>query len=448
VECLPRRAPPSVNARSLPAARGTALMADRRVEHLIVGAGIAGATCARTLREQGATGSVMVVGRELDAPYHRPPISKGYLRGEQSRDDALVLPAGWWEANDVELRTRTSVMSLNIEAHTAKLSTKEEIEFGHALLATGAMVRRLTVEGSDLDGLHYLRALGNADALRRDLEQAERVVLIGGSYIGCEVAASLTELGRRCTIVMQETVTLERHFGVQVGAFFQGVLEEHGIEVVAGEEVRRLEGVAPPGGEGPGRVAAVLTAGGAELAADVVVLGVGALPDVMLARRSGLELGQLGGVLADSRLRSSAADVYVAGDMCEYDSVVHGRRLRIEHEDVAASQGATAAQNMLGADRPHDVVPYFFSDLSDWISLEYVGPAETWDRELVRGRMQEGSFSVWYLQGRRVAGALAVARPGDLDHARRLILAGRKLDDDGLRRLADPDSDLASVGGT
>jgi len=179
-----------------------------------------------------------------------------------------------------------------------------------------------------------------------------------------------------------------------------------------------------------------------------VVLGVGALPDVMLARRSGLELGQLGGVLADSRLRSSAADVYVAGDMCEYDSVVHGRRLRIEHEDVAASQGATAAQNMLGADRPHDVVPYFFSDLSDWISLEYVGPAETWDRELVRGRMQEGSFSVWYLQGRRVAGALAVARPGDLDHARRLILAGRKLDDDGLRRLADPDSDLASVGGT
>src|SRR3954469_15776028 len=175
-------------------------MADRRVDHLLIGGGVAAATCAQTLREAGGTGSVLLVGRELDPPYHRPPITKGYLAGRESKDDTLVAEV----PDDVEVLTRTSVLELDPAARTAKLSSKETVEYGSALLATGATVRRLQVDGVQLEGIHHLRALGNADALRRDAEQAERVVCVGGSYIGCEVAATMTALGKRCTVLMLE----------------------------------------------------------------------------------------------------------------------------------------------------------------------------------------------------------------------------------------------------
>ncbi len=414
------------------------MTAPREIDFLLIGGGIAAANCARTLREEGAAGSILLVGREKDPPYHRPPATKTYLEGRSSREDALVWPAGWWEENDVELLTQTSVMGLDLEARVAKLQSKDEIRFGRALVATGAMVRRLNAEGASLDGIHYLRALANVDALRRDLEHAERVVVVGGSYLGCEVAASLTALGHECAIVMQEEVTLERGFGACAGRFFQSALEERGIEVVGGEEVERFEG----DGE---RLRAVLTRSGRQLSADAVVAGVGASPDVTLARRSGLELGELGGVRTTAQLESSTPGVYAAGDMCEYRSVVHDRAIRIEHEHVAFAQGATAARNMLGRGLAHEEVPYFFSDLSDWVSLEYVGPARAWDEEVVRGSLADGEFSLWYLEGGRVRAALSVGRGQDLDHARRLIASGADL---AARRpeLADLGSDLALLG--
>src|SRR3954471_10123964 len=192
-------------------------MADRSVDHLIIGGGIAGATCALTLREEGATGSILLVGRELDPPYHRPPITKGYLAGAERREDAAIALPG-----DVEVLTRTSVMALDPAAKTATLSTKETVSYDTALLATGAMVRRLAIDGAQLDGLHYLRALGNADALRRDAQDAERVVCVGGSYIGCESAATLTALGKRCTVVLLEEQPLERGFRLQGRAWGGG----------------------------------------------------------------------------------------------------------------------------------------------------------------------------------------------------------------------------------
>ena len=393
-------------------------MADRDTDILLIGGGIASATAAATLRDEGFDGSILLAGRELDPPYHRPPASKGYLQGRESKDDALVHPPGWWEEHGVDLRTRTSVMALDPAARAAKLG-KEEVGYGQALVATGAMVRRLSVDGSQLDGIHYLRALGNADAIRADVQGAERVVCVGGSYIGCEVAASLTELGKRVTIVMQEPQPLERSFGARAGAYFRSVLEGHGIEVVGGDEIMHFAG----GGEGD-RVASVVTAGGRTVPCQAVVCGVGAQPDVMLARKSGLTLGELGGVLCDSRLRTSAEHVFAAGDICEYDSVVHGRVMRIEHEEVAAAQGATAARNMLGADAAHDVVPYFFSDLSDWASLEYVGPALQWDEEAVRGSVDDGTFAVWYLEGGRVRAMLSVNGGGDVERANELIASG------------------------
>jgi 3-phenylpropionate/trans-cinnamate dioxygenase ferredoxin reductase subunit len=391
-------------------------MADRKVDIVLVGGGIASATAAHTLREEGFDGSILLVGREPHPPYHRPPASKEYLRGEYGADGALVHAAEWWESAGVELLTRTSVLELDAEARTAKLSSKEVVGFDRALVATGAMVRRLPVDGAQLEGIHYLRALGNADSIRADTEGAEGVVCVGGSYIASEVAASLTELGRKVTMVMLEDDPLDRSFGTTVGRYFRGVLEARGIELIGGDEVARFEG--------DERVERVVTQNGRELEAQAVICGVGALPDVMLARKSGLTLGELGGVLCDSRLRTSAEGIFAAGDMCEHESVVHGRVVRIEHEEVAAAQGRTAARNMLGADAPHDEVPYFFSDLSDWTSLEYVGPAFGWDDEELEGSVDDGAFAVWYRSGGVVRAMLSVGGAGDLDRARALIRGG------------------------
>ncbi len=414
-------------------------MPDRKVDYLLIGGGMAAGNCARWLRESGADGSILLVGRESDLPYNRPPCSKEYLQGKDERDDTLFRPSEWYGENDVEALTRTSVMRLDPATRTAKLSNKEEVEFGQALLATGANVRRLNVDGCELDGIHYLRTLGNSDTIRSDAA-GKRVVLIGGSYIGCEVAASLTTLGSECTLVMIEPVTLSIAFGESAGRFFQDRLEEHGVVVRGGEELERFEGA-------DGRVTRVVTKSGLELDADAVIVGVGAVPDVTLARSAGLELGERGGVVVDSLLRTAVDGVYAAGDIAEYESVVHGgRRLRIEHWDVAFNQGKTVALNMLGREQPHDVVPYFFSDLADWASLEYVGPAYKWDTEVIRGSLDEGEFSVWYLDREgRVEAALSVGRSDDLEHARRLIASETSVGGQGVAALGDLSSDLSEI---
>jgi 3-phenylpropionate/trans-cinnamate dioxygenase ferredoxin reductase component len=411
----------------------------RKVDYLLIGGGLASANCARWLREEGAEGEVLLVGREPDPPYNRPECSKGYLRGEETREEPYFRPNDWWAEQRIELLTRTSVTGLDLESRTAKLSTKEEIEFDRALIATGANVRRLNVDGCALEQIHYLRTLGNADAIREGVADAEEVVLIGGSYIACEVAASLTMLGKHCTIVMQEQATLERGFGPRVGGFFQEQLESRGVQVHGGDELERFEGEE--------RVSKVVTRGGIELAADAVVIGAGVTPDVQLAQKAGLQIGERGGVRCSSRLQSSVAGVFAAGDICEYDSVLHGGEpMRIEHWDVAFNQGKTAALNMLGRDVPHEDVPYFYSVLADWGELEYVGPAHQWDREVLRGSFEDGSFTNWYLQGGAVKAALTFGRSDDLEHARRLLREQTVLEERDLAALADLDADLAAVG--
>jgi 3-phenylpropionate/trans-cinnamate dioxygenase ferredoxin reductase component len=408
-------------------------MAARSVDYLLIGGGLAAANCARWLREEGADGSILLVGREPDPPYNRPPLSKGMMQGKESRDDALFRPSEWWGEQSIELLTRTSVLGLDTAERVARLSNRDEVRFDSALLATGANVRRLSVDGGDLEGIHYLRTIGNSDAIKADAEQAENVVLIGGSYIGTEVAASLTMLGRKCAIVMMEDVTLERFYGQQVGRFFQGVLEEHGIEVHGGDQFERFEGV-------DGRVTKVVTKSGKELPADCVVIGAGVSPDVTLAKAAGLEIGDAGGVKCSSTLESSVPGIWAAGDICEYDSPVHGSHMRIEHWDVAFNHGKTAALNMLGRQTPHDVVPYFFSDLADWVGYEYVGPGS--GETVVRGSMDDGSFTAFYLsEDGAVKAALTVGRSDDLDHARRFIKARTAPD---RAQLADEGTDLGS----
>jgi 3-phenylpropionate/trans-cinnamate dioxygenase ferredoxin reductase component len=411
-------------------------MAVRHVDYALIGGGMAAANCARWLRESGADGSILLIGRESDLPYNRPPCSKGYLQAKESRAETLFAPPEWYEEQRIEALTRVSAKQLDISNRTVALTNGDEVGFDKALIATGAGVRRISVPGAELEGIHYLRTLGNSDSIREDAA-GKRVVLIGGSYIATEVAASLTELGSSCSLVMIEPVALSRGFGEQAGRFFQQRLEEHGVEVHGDDELDSFDGA-------DGRVTHVVTKRGRRLEADVVVVGVGAVPDVRVSRTAGLEIGEQGGVVVDSRLQTAVPGIFAAGDVAEYDSVVHGRSHRIEHWDVAFSQGKTAALNMLGHDQPHDVVPYFFSDLADWASLEYVGPASEWDQEVVRGSIEDGEFTIFYLRDGRVAAALTVGRSDDLEHAGRL-LSSRAGVEHRVGELEDLSSDLAAI---
>jgi 3-phenylpropionate/trans-cinnamate dioxygenase ferredoxin reductase component len=409
-------------------------VARRGVDFLLIGGGLAAANCARWLREEGADGSVLLVGREPDPPYNRPPLSKGYLQDKEPREEVLFRPDEWWREQEIELMLGTSVMKLDPGERVATLSTGDEIEFGKALLATGSNVRRLRVDGCDLDGIYYLRTFANSDAIKAGGGQAEQVVLVGGSYIATEVAASLTAAhGVKCSLVMLEDVTLDRFYGAEVGGFFQRVLEEHGVGVHGAQEVERFEGA-------DGRVRRVITKSGLSLECDAVVVGAGVTPELTLARQAGLSLGDGGGVKCSAGLETSVPGLFAAGDICEYDSPVHGRAMRIEHWDVAFNQGKTAALNMLGRGVEHDVVPYFFSDLADWSWMEYVGPGS--GNTVIRGSLEEGDFTAFYVDDGRVTAALTVGRSDDLEHARRFIVERPEVD---RAALADEGTDLASL---
>jgi 3-phenylpropionate/trans-cinnamate dioxygenase ferredoxin reductase component len=410
-------------------------MSDRRVDHLVIGGGMASGNCVDELRKRGADGSILLVGREPEPPYERPPLSKDYLRGESERADAYVNERSWYEQNEVELLTSTNVMALDAEARTVRLQTKEEVEFDRALIATGANVNILRVEGAELEGIHYLRAFGNSDAIREEAARAEHVILIGGSYIGTEVAASLTAKGTKCTIVCIEETVLSRNFGDEVGRWFHELLESKGVEIASGEEVEAFEG--------DGGVQAVVTKAGTTVEGQMVVIGAGVRPDTVLAERAGIDVGD--GIVCDARLETSVPGIFAAGDVCSWQSGIHERRLRVEHWDVALQQGRHAARAMLGDMAPYREVPYFFSDLADWASLEYVGPASQWDEVIWRGDRDAGEFSAWYLDGGQVVAALSVERSEDLMHARRLVessadVSGQKA------ALADTGSDLGEIG--
>ena len=406
----------------------------REVDHLLIGGGMASAYCAGELRRRGAEGSILLVGREADPPYERPPLSKEYLRGEASRADALVHDPGWYEDNEVELLCGKSVMSLDAGEHVVKIQGGEEVRFATALLGTGAMVNILRVDGAELEGIHYLRAFGNSDAIREGAGGAARVAVVGGSYIGCEVAASLRATGKDVVMVMAEEVGLSRGFGEEAGRFFHELLESKGVEIVAGDPLESFRG--------EGTVGAVVTQSGREVDCDCVVVGAGVRPDVMLAQRGGLEVDD--GIVCDERLQTSVAGIYAAGDCCSYESVVHGRRLRVEHWDVALQQGRHVGAAMAGESQPYRAIPYFFSDLADWSGFEYVGPAQRWDEVVFRGERDSGEFSAWYVAEGKVAGALAVGRSEDLIPARTLIESGTDVSA-RLEALRDPDSDLDTI---
>jgi 3-phenylpropionate/trans-cinnamate dioxygenase ferredoxin reductase subunit len=382
------------------------------VKYLIIGGGIAGAGCLKELRERDPDSSVMLVTREPEYPYHRPPLTKEYLRQEQSKDEVYFEKRAWYKENGVEVHTDSKVVALDPHNRTAELAGGGSVSFEKALLAMGSRVRVLPVPGADLAGIYYMRTLENCEVLKAAATGGKEIVLIGGSFIATELAASLTALGNRCRLVMQEEEPLERFFGAEVGRYFGDILRANEVELHPSQHLMAFEGE-------NGKVDRVITKDGDQVKADIVVVGAGVLPNIELAKQAGLKTDR--GVLTDKFLQSSVEGIFAAGDIAEYDSLIHDQRMRVEHWDVAINQGIYAARNMLGGQEAYDVVPYFWSDLADWSSMETVGPAIEWDKIWWRGSIKEKEFTAWYVHNDRLVGALSVNRSDDIEVARELM---------------------------
>jgi 3-phenylpropionate/trans-cinnamate dioxygenase ferredoxin reductase component len=365
-----------------------------RETHVIAGAGLAGAKAAEALRGEGFEGRVVLVGEEPELPYERPPLSKDYLRGEVPRDQARVHPDGFYADHDIELLCGTAVTAIDPEARSVTLSTGEALAYDRLLLATGSEPRRLSVPGAELDGVHHLRDLADADRIAAALQPGARAVIAGGGWIGMEVAASARQKGLEVTIVELAAVPLEQALGREAGEFYEQLHRDHGVTVHTG--------VAVAGVEGDGRVERVALADGRALDADLLVCGLGALPRTALAERAGLAVEN--GILCDERLETSVPGIFAAGDVANAEHPFYGRRIRVEHWANALHQPEVAAKAMLGKPASYDRLPYFFSDQYD-VGMEYTGLAAGADELVVRGDVAEREFvAYWLLDGRVIAG--------------------------------------------
>ena len=368
---------------------------------VIVGGGVAGGNAAATLRDEGFTGPVLVMSREQGVPFGRPPLSKTYLRSEEQLEDWYVRPAAWYADHDVELITGTQVSGIDVSARSIVLGSGRELEYDKLLLATGGRNRTLEIPGSELPGIHYLRTVAECDAIKAEARRGSRAVIVGMGFIGCEVAASLTQLGVQVTGVLPGSIPLARALGDDVGALVGSFHRANGVELLAGEHVTAFEGTE--------RVQAVVTASGKQLRCDFVVVGVGITAEVPAIAGSAVDTQN--GILADDRCRTSAPDVYAAGDVANQLHPLFGR-IRVEHFNNAERHGTAAARSMLGSDAPYDYVHTFWSDQYDH-TIEYVGHAAKWDDFAVRGSIEDGRFIGFYLLDGVVLAAVGVDRGGD-----------------------------------
>jgi 3-phenylpropionate/trans-cinnamate dioxygenase ferredoxin reductase subunit len=406
---------------------------------VIVGGAMAGGNAAVTLRNEGFRDRVTIVGREPGVPFGRPPLSKTYLRSEEDLTSWYVRPASWYEEHDVDRLAGSGAAVIDTAAHTVRLDSAQELAYQKVLIATGGWNRRLELPGADLPGLYYLRTVAECEAIKRQAVAGRRAVVVGMSFIGSEVAASLTQLGVHVTAVFPGRFPLERVLGGEIGALFGAIHRANGVELLAGDQVAAFEGTE--------RLEAVRTAGGVRIPCDFAVAGVGIEP--VVPGVAGQRVAQDNGILVDEFCRSSAADVYAAGDVANHLHPLFGR-IRVEHYNNAEKQGAAAARSMLGSDAPYDYIHSFWSDQYDH-KLEYVGHATTWDEFVVRGSLKEGKLIGFYLAGGVLRAAAGLDRGGDPELDRDMemaaavrLVAVRAQPPPGL--LADEGADLWSVG--
>lgn len=403
-----------------------------RQTYVIVGAGLAGAKAAQTLREEGFGGRVVMIGAERNPPYNRPPLSKGYLRGERTRVSILVQDDAFYADHDIDLLLATRVTGIfPSDGEVETDSSKHRIPYDRLLLATGARPRTLNAPGSDLDGILYLRTLGDSDRLRFELESAARLAVVGAGWIGSEVAASARQLGVDVVLLDPNGNPLEKVLGPQVGSVFRRLHADHGVEF---RPNRRVEAFLGNGG-----VEGIRTADGETIAADRVVVGIGVAPRTELAAEAGLLVDN--GVVTDVSLRTTDPRVFAAGDVANSWHPLFERRLRVEHWATARDGGSVAAQNMLGLERVYDRIPHFLSTQYDF-NIDYAGHAGVWDHVVFRGEPASGRFiAFWMSQGRLVAGMSANV-PGVHDDIEALIRSMRQVPVD---LLTDPEVPLEAI---
>ncbi|MGH2771486.1 MAG: NAD(P)/FAD-dependent oxidoreductase [Actinomycetota bacterium] len=398
---------------------------------VIVGASLAGAKAAETLRAEGFDGRVVLVGSEAERPYERPPLSKEYLRAEAGREKIYVHGNTFYDDHDIELRLSTPVTEVDASARKLLLVGGESLSYERLLLTTGAAPRRLDIPGSDLDGVYYLRDVPDADLLRDRIHEGGRLVIIGAGWIGAEVAASARQKGADVTVIVRAAVPLKHVLGPEVGAIYRDIHAQHGVEMLSQTEVAAFEGSRA--------VERVRTDDGTTIDCDFVVAGVGVSPRTELAQVAGLEVDN--GIVVDEFLETSIRDVFAAGDVANPWHPFYGRRIRVEHWDNAIHQGRVAAKNMLGQKVAYDRIPYFFSDQYD-VGMEYSGYATKWDQVVFRGDTESREFIAFWIDAGRVVAAMNVNVWEVTDPLQAMIRSQRPVDVD---RLVDPDVPLTEL---
>ena len=400
---------------------------------VIVGASLTGAKAAETLRVEGFEGRVVLIGEETERPYERPMLSKEYLRGDKPAAKLYVHEEGFYADNDIELLTGTRVASLDAATHEITLEDGSRMPYSRLLLSTGATPRRIPVPGAELQGVRYLRRMSDSDALRAAIKSASRVVVIGAGWIGSEVAASARQLGVEVSVVAPEAVPLERVLGPVLGGVYRDLHAEHGVDLHLSTQIEAIVGKDAAQG--------VRTTNGLVIEGDLVVVGVGVSPRDELARLAGLTLDN--GIVVDEFLRTSAPDVFAAGDVASAWNPMYGRHIRMEHWANALNQGQTVACNMLGQETAYSKLPYFYSDQFD-LGMEYNGYASDWDRVVVRGDLVAREFLAFWLKDGRVLAGMNANVWDQGDGIKALVRSGAAVDADRLADLSIPLGDLAT----
>jgi len=402
--------------------------------YLIVGASLCGAKAAETLREEGFGGRVILLGSETERPYERPPLSKGYLLGKEDKSSIYVHEESWYAENGVDLRLGVRATALDPRAKRVSLADGGTVAYDRLLLATGASPRRLKAPGADLDGVVYLRRVGDSEHLQAALRGGGQVVTVGAGWIGLEVTAAAREAGCEVTVVEPEPVALHRQLGPELGTVFADLHKEHGVVFRFGESVTEFRG-------SDGKVTGAVTSSGAVLPADLVVIGIGAIPLTGLAADAGLDVGN--GVLVDAGLHTSAPDVFAAGDVANAYHPLYGKHVRVEHWANALNGGPAAARSMLNQGVSYNAVPYFYSDQYD-LGMETAGLPEpgSYDQVVYRGDPEGREFVAFWLSGGAVVAGMNVNVWDVNDDIQVLIRDRRRVDE---ARLADPDVVIADL---
>jgi len=399
---------------------------------VVVGGNLTAGAAVTTLRDQGFDQRIVVIGEEPHPPYERPPLSKQYLRGESTADSALLHPPSWYADADVELRLGLRAVRLDPVGRAVELRDGERIVYDKLLIATGGQNRRLAVPGTDLQGIHQLRTMEEADAIRAELRPGRTAVVVGAGFIGCEVAASLRQIGLEVEVVEPLEAPLLAALGPDVAKVYEGIHRDEGVRLHLGEAVEEFRG--------QGRAEAVITDRGTSVEGDFFVVGVGIDPSVGWLEGSGVELED--GVVVDEYCRTNLEEVFAAGDVANHWHPVFRRRMRVEHWDNALKQGAAAARSMMGAGGPYEDPHWFWSDQYRY-NLQSVGVVGGWDDVVVRGSLEERRFVAFYLKENVLMAAVGLDHGRDVRRAARLVTARRPLDPALLR---DEDVDLKKLG--